>query len=232
MSTITGAGHPSEVGPNSDRVPGELEGAKVVPYTDGKEESFLKEGRKQYIPYVQPDRPTTQSATPLESLPKIGPVTRSGRSVRNAKSEICSIPDRYSEWYEYSSIEYYLESWHHVELVKFGASKSEEEREIFLLARGCAELAAKAKEPDFIFTIKYIMKARSIVKQRASELRASLVQKGILKVTQPHSREKHLSTRFAWALPTTIPIPPEPESDDDEVSIFSGSPVSRPCNAS
>jgi hypothetical protein len=107
-----------------------------------------------------------------------------------------------------------LDNWHPSELATFSALQGDGERVTFIIARGFAELAARKEENSFALAINYIAKKRNITKQRAGELRAILIRKGIIEETQPYSREENKAARYRWALPTTLPL--VPESDDDE----------------
>jgi len=108
-----------------------------------------------------------------------------------------------------------LNGWHHDELAVLSALRGKGERGIFIIARGFAELAASKGETDFALATSHIAKELNITHQRASELRSSMVRKGVIKETKPFSREENKAARYRWALPTTIPCVPEPESDED-----------------
>ena len=116
-----------------------------------------------------------------------------------------------------------LNSWHPSELATF-ISLGDAEQKAFKLARYFAELAAREGKSSFPFALSCLAKNLGCSNQRASKVRASLLQKGIIKEAQPYSKEENLSAYYRWPLPTTLSIPPmpnpAPDLDDDDECPF------------
>jgi hypothetical protein len=91
---------------------------------------------------------------------------------------------------------------------------------LFFILRDWAIRAALDKSWKFPVSRDFLAKKLDCLGSNVTRMLQELVALGAIRKVEEHNYREGRSAMYRWALPTTIPIPSEPESDPDEEPLF------------